>query len=137
MTLRRTLSMTAVTALLFAAALAPAQPGRGKATPKETAKAATAATLSAAQGTVAKADGDSLTIRPRGAEGRFEKELVLQVTGTTRVTQLSVQTRAGKPVAVQQDADVKSLQPQQTVAVIYAQTGGGMVLLSAVVLPGK
>src|SRR5947209_10000873 len=117
MPLRRTLSMTAVAAVLFAAAVAPAQPGKSKATPKDTTKAAPAPTLATAQGSVVKADADSLTIKPRGADGRFEKELTLQVTGTSHATNLTVQMRSGKPVAVQQDADVKSLQPQQTVAV--------------------
>jgi len=134
MTLRRTLSATALAALLAAVSLAPAQAPKTKVPAKDATKPATQS-LGATHGTVVKADQDAVTIRPRGESGRFEKELVLQVTGTTKVTQVTVQNRGGKPVAVQQDADVKSLQPQQAIAVIYAETGGAQILLSAVVLP--
>jgi hypothetical protein len=129
MSLRHAVALTALAVTLAAAALSPAQPARPKAAPK----AVAGASLAAAHGQVVKADADAVTVRPRGADGRFEKELVLQVTGTTKVTQLTVQTRGGKPVAVQQDTDAKSLQPQQEISVIYAPVGDGLVLLSAVV----
>jgi hypothetical protein len=131
---RRALSATTFAVLVTAVALAPAQAPKSKVPVKDAAKPA-AQSLGAAHGTVVKADQDAVTVKPRGESGRFEKDLVLQVTGTTKVTQLTVQNRGGKPVPVQQDADVKSLQPQQAIAVIYAETGGGQILLSAVVLP--
>ncbi len=131
---RRILSATAFAALLAAVALAPAQAPKSKVATKDAARSA-AQPLAAVHGTVVKADQDSVTVKPRGESGRFEKELVLQVTGTTKVTQVTIQNRGGKSVAVQQDADVKSLQPQQAIAAIYADVGGGQVLLSAVVLP--
>ncbi len=93
--------------------------------------------LATAHGTVSKASKDSLTVKPRDAAGRFEKELALTLTGTSKITTLSIEMRGGKPVPVQRDADAKDLKPQQTIAVIYTQAAGGPVLLSAVVLPGK
>jgi hypothetical protein len=94
-----------------------------------------APTLTTAHGVVGKADRESLTVKPRGADGRFEKELVHQVTGTSRVSTLSTRIQAGRQVMVQQDGDAKDLQPDQTVAVIYAQGASGGVLLSAIALP--
>jgi hypothetical protein len=133
MTIRRALSVTVLTALFGAVALA--QSPKPKSAPKDAPKAGATSSLSTAHGSVIKADSESVTIRPRGSDGRFEKEVVLQVTRTSKVTQLTIQNRGGKQVAVQQDAEVKTLQAQQTIAVIYAQVGGQPVLLSAVVLP--
>jgi hypothetical protein len=130
---RRIVSI-AVPALLFAAAaMSSAQTPKGKAASKDAPKAASAPSLGAARGTVVKVDKESVTVRPRGADGRFEKELTLQLTGTSRVTQLSFQTRGGKSVAVQQDGDAKSLTADDSVAIIYADGPSGMILLSAVV----
>jgi hypothetical protein len=130
---QRTLCVTVLAGLL--GAVAQAQSPKSKTTPKDAPKAAGAPSLTSAHGLVVKAESESLTIRPRGSDGRFEKEVVLQVTGTSKVTQLTIQNRAGKQVAVQREADVKSLQPQQAVAVIYTAADGSPVLLSAVVLP--
>lgn len=91
--------------------------------------------LGVAKGEVVKASKDEVVVRPRDAAGRFEKELTLRLTGTTRVTTLTVRVSGGKPVPVQQDADAKDLQPGQSVAVIYAEGAGGPVLLAGVVLP--
>jgi hypothetical protein len=91
-------------------------------------------TLMTAQGTVEKVEKDSLTIRPRGPDGKFGKNLVLQVTGTSKVTTLLPQSRAGKLVMTQKDTDAKDLQPKQTIAVIYTE-GTPPVLLAAVVQP--
>jgi hypothetical protein len=107
----------------------PAQTPKAKAAPK-----ADASTLAAAHGVVLKVDADSITVRPRGADGWFDKELGLTVTGTITETVLAIQTRGGKPVAVQTDSDAKSLQPQQEMAVIAAQVGDGWVLLSTVAM---
>jgi hypothetical protein len=90
--------------------------------------------LSAAHGTVSKASKDSVTVKPRGEGGKFEKEVALSVTGTSKIMTLSIEMRGGKPVPVQRDADAKDLKPQQSIAVIYTQGAGGPVLLSAVVL---
>jgi hypothetical protein len=137
MQLRKLASLAVVAVMLSAIDLAPAQTPRPKAATKATTKAAAGPTLAAAHGTVVKAAADSITFRPRGADGRFDKEIELQVTGTSKFSQLTIQNRGGKPVAVQQDSDTKSLQPQQEISVIYATVGDGTVLLSAVVAAGK
>ena len=126
-----------LTALAAGALTAVATAQTPKVATKSEPKSAATATLAAAQGAVANVEKDSLTIRPRGPEGRFEKELVLQVTGSSHVTVLTFQTRAGKSVPVQQPTDVKDLKPQQSVAVIYTPAASGPVLLSAVALPAK
>ena len=61
------------------------------------------------------------------------KSLALKVTGTSRVTTLSTQNRAGKVVLMQKDTEVKSLEPKQIIAVIYAGEKDEAILLSAVV----
>jgi hypothetical protein len=92
--------------------------------------------LETAQGTVDKIGKDSLTIRPRSAEGRFEKSLTLRVTGTSKLTTVTAQKRGGKAVIVQRDvSDIRELRPKQGVAVIYTNGASGPVLLAAVVLP--
>src|SRR5262245_50597143 len=92
--------------------------------------------LSVAQGAVEKADKDALTVQPRGPGGKFGKSLTLRLTGTSRVTLLSPQTREGKIVPAQRDVEAKDLQPGQAVAVIYTEAKkGDLVLLSAVAQP--
>ena len=59
-----------------------------------------------AQGTIDKVEKDSLTLRPRGPDGKFGKALVLKVTGTSKITTLAPQTRAGKVVLTQKDTDL-------------------------------
>jgi hypothetical protein len=93
--------------------------------------------LATAQGTIDKVDKDSLTVRPRGPDGKFDKSVVLRLTGTTKILTLTTQTRAGKMVIVQRDIDAKDLQPKQTVAIIYASGPDGPVLLSAVAQPAE
>ena len=92
--------------------------------------------LLTASGTVSKAGAESLTIRPRGQDGKFAKALTLKVTGTSKVTVVTQQKRGGKLVFVQRDADAKDLEANQQVAVIYS-SGKTPVLLSAVALPAK
>ena len=41
--------------------------------------------LGTATGVVEKATKDSLRIKPRGADGKFQKTIVLKVTGTSKV----------------------------------------------------
>jgi hypothetical protein len=93
--------------------------------------------LGVAQGPVEKADKDSLTIRPRKPDGKFDKSVVLKVTGTTKITTLAPQTRAGKEVMTQKETEAKDLQANQSIAVIYATGKEGAILLSAVVQPPK
>jgi hypothetical protein len=88
--------------------------------------------LVTAHGTVEKVEKDTLTIKPRGADGKFGKSLVLHLTGTSKVTTLTPQTRDGKPVMTQKETDAKDLKPDQAIAVIYSG-GDNAVLLSAVV----
>ena len=90
--------------------------------------------LLTAHGTVEKAEKNSLTVRPRDPDGKFGKSIVLQLTGTSKVTTLIPQTRAGKLVLTQKDTDAKDLQPRQVIAVIYSEAPTP-VLLSAVVQP--
>jgi hypothetical protein len=91
--------------------------------------------VTTAQGAVDKVEKDSVTIRSRGSDGRFGKNLTLKVTGTSKVSTLTTQMRSGKPVLVQKDIEVKELQPKQSIAVIYATGAADPVLLAAVVQP--
>jgi hypothetical protein len=94
-------------------------------------------TLSTATGMVAKAGADAVTIRPREPDGRFGKNLVLTVTGTSKVSVVTQEKRAGKLVFVQRDISAKDLEEKQNVTVIYATGAKGPVLLSAVAVPLK
>jgi len=95
-----------------------------------------AAPLLTAHGAVEKADKDALTIKPRAADGKFQKAVTLKVTGTSKVAVLAPQTREGKVVFTQREAAAQDLAPGQAVAVIYAEAGkDGAVLLSAVAHP--
>jgi hypothetical protein len=99
-------------------------------------KGAAEPSLAVAHGVVDKADKDALTVKPRAADGRFQKEIKLKLTGTSKVTVLTPQNRGGKVVLTQRDADAKDLAAGQTIAVIYTEAGkDGAVLLSAVVQP--
>src|SRR5207248_8920802 len=91
--------------------------------------------LVTASGLVEKADKDSLTIRPRGPEGRFGKSMTLKATGTSRVTILTEQKRGGKMTLVQRETEAKELEKNQAVAVIFATAADGPVLLTAVAHP--
>lgn len=93
--------------------------------------------LLTASGTVEKGEKDTLTIRPRSADGKFQKTLALKVTGTSKVAVLTPQKRDGKVVLTQREAAAADLAPGQPVAVIYSEAGkDGAVLLSAVAHPG-
>lgn len=91
--------------------------------------------LMVATGLVEKVEGESLTIRPRSVAGRFEKNLVLRLTGTSRLSTLSPRSRGGKFVLAQRKVEASDLQLNQGIAVIYANGSGGPVLLSGVVHP--
>jgi hypothetical protein len=88
-------------------------------------------------GKVEKADKDSLTIQPRGADGKYGKSMVLKLTGTSKISTLTTQVRNRKTVVVQKDTEAKDLEANQTIAVIYTQLKEGSILLSAVVQSEK
>jgi len=122
----RVCSFLAAVALVTLAPLAESQDKKGAAEP----------TLAVAHGVVDKADKDTLMVKPRAADGRFQKAITLKLTGTSKVTVLTPQDRKGKVVLTQRDADAKDLTAGQTIAVIYSEVGkDGAVLLSAVVQP--
>jgi hypothetical protein len=94
--------------------------------------------LSIAQGVVEKADKETVTIKPRGANGQFQKTLVLSVMGTSKVTVLTPQKRTDKIVLTQREADAKDLAAGQAISAIYTSVGKDQpVLLSAVVQAAK
>jgi hypothetical protein len=95
--------------------------------------AAQAPALLVAQGTVEKADKETLTVRTREPDGRFGKTLALKLTGTSKVTTLSVVMQAGKPVLRQKDTDAKDLEAKQAIAFVYTMLKDSPVLLTAVV----
>jgi hypothetical protein len=88
--------------------------------------------LMVAQGAVDKVEKDGLAIKPRSADGKFQKAITLKTTGTSRITLLAPQTREGKQVLTQRDTELKDLQANQAIAIIYAD-GDPPTLLSAVV----
>src|SRR5262249_22478889 len=92
-------------------------------------------TLQIAKGTIEKVNKDSLTVRPREADGKFGKSLTLQLTGTTKISTLTMQKRSGKVVPVQRDTEAKELKAKQAIAIIYTTGSAGAVLLAAVVQP--
>jgi hypothetical protein len=92
--------------------------------------------LLTASGVVDKADKESLTVKPRGTDGKFQKALTLKVTGTSKVAVLAPQKRGEKVVLTQREIEAKDLVTGQLVAVVYAEAGkDGPVLLSAVAHP--
>jgi hypothetical protein len=94
--------------------------------------------LLTASGVVDKADKETLVVKPRGADGKFQKTISLKVTGTSKVTVLTPQKRAGGVVLTQRDVEAKDLVTGQVVAIIYAEAGKeGIILLSAVAEPAK
>jgi hypothetical protein len=87
-------------------------------------------------GIVDKADKDSVSIKPRGSDGKFQKTFALKVTGTSKVSIPTPQKRADKVILTQRDADAKDLVSGQSIAIIYSEAGkDGLVLLSAVAQP--
>ena len=91
--------------------------------------------LLTAHGMIDKASKDTLTFQPRGADGRLGKSVTLKLTGTSRITQLTMEKRAGKIVPVQKEVDARDLQARQPISVIYTDEKDGHILLSAVVQP--
>jgi hypothetical protein len=87
--------------------------------------------LQTAQGVVQKFEQGTLTVKPSAKDGRVEKTLAL--TGTSKVSTLSTQTRGTNTVFVQKDIDPKGVQAGQPIALVYAIGKGDDVLMSAVV----
>ena len=85
------------------------------------------------QGTIEKVDAATLTVRPRGPDGKFGKSLVIKLTGTSTVKTLTPRMQKGNVVIAQTDTKFKDLQSKQGIALIYTMVKGSPVLLSAVV----
>ncbi len=103
--------------------------------PSLKAQAPDAPGLATAQGMIDKVEKETITVRPRGPDGKFGKSLIVKLTGTSKIATLTYQKRGGKTVAVQKDTEAKDLAAKQTIALIYSTGPDGTVLLSAVVLP--
>lgn len=121
--MRRVALLVALAALLFLA--------------RATLAADTPPPLAAAHGKVEKVEKDSLTVQPRGADGKFGKGVVLKLTGTSKISLLTTRMQGGKLVIVQRDAEARDLKPGQAVAVIYTTLADGNVLLAAVAQPAE
>ncbi len=93
--------------------------------------------LATASGVVKKATANVLLVVPRGPDGRFAKTLALKLSGTSKITTLTRQTRGGRAVLVQQDTAPRMLQPNQPIAVIYTVVQDEAILLTAVVQPAS
>jgi hypothetical protein len=93
--------------------------------------------LETAQGTIAKVEKDSLTMKTRTPDGKFGKNLTLKLTGTSKVSTVTGQMRSGKLVVVQKEVPAKDLQPGQPLVVIYTMAQDAAVLLSAVAQPAE
>lgn len=91
--------------------------------------------LLSAHGTVEKVGKDTLTIRPRGPDGRFGTSLTLKVTGTSEIATLSTRMSMKKLVIAQRKTELKSLKPKQAIAVLYTTVKDNPVLLTAVAQP--
>jgi hypothetical protein len=93
-----------------------------------------------ARGVVKKVDKDLVTIQPRGPDGKFEPQVVLKVTETSKFADPYVK-KTGDRLIVAQRTTLKAadLRPdqEQKVVVIYAQVGTDNVLLSLVVDPAE
>jgi hypothetical protein len=91
--------------------------------------------LLVAHGAVEKVEAGTLIVKPRGMDGKFGKNLVLKLTGTTKVTTLTPRMQKGGVIIAQKDTDVKELQPRQSIAIVYTMVKDSPILLTAVVQP--
>jgi hypothetical protein len=87
------------------------------------------------QGTVEKVDAATLTIKPRGPDGKFGKSMVLKITGTSTVKTLTPRMQKGNVIIAQTDTKLTDLQAKQTIALVYTMVKDSPVLLTAVVQP--
>ena len=74
-----------------------------------------------------------LTIKHRTAEGKFDQNRVIKLTGTSTLSLLSVQNHMEKNVLVQKAIDAKQRVEHQKNSVIYANAVHELILVSAVV----
>jgi hypothetical protein len=93
------------------------------------------APLATTHGRIVKANAKLVILRPPTQGGRLGDAIVLKLTGTSRVTVVTIQQRGGQPAAVQRDVEAKDLQPNQIIAAIYTVIDQDKVLLSAAVQP--
>jgi hypothetical protein len=92
--------------------------------------------LSVAEGKLEKVEKGMIHFQPRGTGGRFEKTISLKLTGTSTLSSVLSEDRAGKHVLVQREIKPSDLKAGQLIAVIYsAPEKGEAVLLSAVAQP--
>ena len=66
-----------------------------------------------------KIEKDVLTLKTRGADGKFAKPLALKLTGTRCTTMLVTQSRDVD--LTQKETGAKALEAKQAIAVIYAE----------------
>jgi hypothetical protein len=103
--------------------------------------AAQAPPLLTAVGKVDKVEKETVSVQPRGADGRYQKSVMMRLTGTSKLSLLSFRDQGGKKVVVQRDMEFRDLQPGQLIGVLYTATGkdgkDGFVLLSAVAEPAE
>jgi ferredoxin-fold anticodon binding domain-containing protein len=84
------------------------------------------------QGVIEKIEKDSIVLKPRASSGKFEKNMILKLTGTSRLSVVSTQKRGEATVFVQKDLDSKQLAEKQSIAVIFAKNGDDNVILTGV-----
>jgi hypothetical protein len=89
------------------------------------------------RGVIDKVEKGSITIRPRGAGGQFEKAITLKVTGTSSFTQVGTRKTKAKVIVTQKTLKSGDLAAKQAIAFIYTTEGGTPTLLSGVVQPGE
>jgi hypothetical protein len=93
--------------------------------------------ISTATGMVEKGGKDSLTIRPRRPDGKFDKSLVIKVAGTSKVFLLTTRMQGKKTIAVQNLSSSEDLKRNMPVTVVYIKLKDGAILLYAVAQPAK
>jgi hypothetical protein len=87
------------------------------------------------KGAVVKVEKDVIVFQPRTPDGKFGPAIKLNVTGTSRITQAQIQMRDKAVVLAQTDIKYQALTNGMIISAVYASTGDGFVLLSAVVHP--
>ena len=99
--------------------------------------------VTSAQGIVNGVEDDVLKFQPRGADGKLDKQVALQVQkGVSKVQVLTAKMQGGKMSAALANVDVKDLKRNQIIAVHYTSLKDkdgkdALVLLDAIVLPPK
>jgi guanyl-specific ribonuclease Sa len=89
--------------------------------------------LATVQGVIEKIDKTTVQVKTRPADGKPSKFQTFLLTGTTWVTEVSIEKRGTRLVPVQRDLELRDLHAGQTVALICTNTQQGQVVLTAVV----